>query len=186
MGTKFSLNFVSYLTSIIKGKQLKSYKHKDKNEFAILGLLAYHCRVEKGINMENIDDNTDMGFILGRLFHEYERLQLEANPNVGSTITSKFLSKAITNPLTVFVNLNTQAQKYMDLMKKDDRKAGVAYLINKRISHLLSLIIAQGNVPKKLSVSQQASFVLGQHCQSNLINEIIAQKRLEKVIANEV
>jgi CRISPR-associated protein Csd1 len=186
MGTKFSLNLVSYLTSIIKGKQLKSYKHKDKNEFAILGLLAYHCRVEKGINMENIDDNTDIGFILGRLFHEYERLQLEASPNIGSTITSKFLNKAMTNPLIVFANLNAQAQKYIELMKKDDRKAGIAYVISKRINHLLSLIVAQGAVPKKLSVSQQASFVLGQHCQSNLINEIIAQKRLEKVIANEV
>lgn len=187
IGTKFSLNLVSYLISIIKGKQLKSYKHKDKNEFALLGLLAYHCRVERGINMENIDDNTDVGFILGRLFHEYERLQLEANPNVGSTITSKFLNKAITNPLLVFPSLYTQAQKYIDFMKKDERKAGIAYVINKRINHLLSLIVVQGGVvPKKLSVSQQASFVLGQHCQSNMINEIIAQKRLEKVTTNEV
>jgi hypothetical protein len=82
--------------------------------------------------------------------------------------------------------LNAQAQKYIELMKKDDRKAGISYVISKRINHLLSLIVAQGTVPKKLSVSQQASFVLGQHCQSNLINEIIAQKRLEKVNTNEV
>jgi CRISPR-associated protein Csd1 len=185
-GHQLPLNLVFETLSKLKSKKLGSFLHKDKNEFALLGLLRYYVTKDHQQQMKNseqLPENLDsLGFKLGRLFTEYQELQFEVSPKVNTSITSSHLTMASTHPESVFGFLNINAQKHLDYLRKQD-KLGAYYSIKSRVDDIISLI---PNIPVSLNLKEQCEFMLGMSFQSSLLKEQRIANKAKKEASNEI
>lgn len=185
-GHQLPLNLVFETLNKLKSKKLGSFLHKDKNEFALLGLLRYYVAKDYQQQMkssEQLPENLDsLGFKLGRLFTEYQELQFEVNPKVNTSITSSHLTMASTHPESVFGFLNINAQKHLDYLRKQD-KLGAYYSIKSRVDDIISSL---PNIPVTFNLTEQCEFMLGMSFQSSLLKEQRIANKAKKEVSNEV
>lgn len=102
--------------------------------------------------------NTNIGYVLGRLFAVLEKIQLEANPGINATIRDRYYAAASGTPLTVFGTL--MRLKNHHLAKLDNRGRQINF------EKLLAEIL--GNVkdfPAHLSLADQGRFAVGYYHQ---------------------
>lgn len=109
-------------------------------------------------------NQTDTGYICGRLLAVYENLQYEALGRVNVTVGDRYFSTASTYPLLAFKRLEDLSHAHLKRLRRDKRSAQVA--ITNRISELIELLGAKGgNYPKRLSLEEQGRFIIGYHHQ---------------------
>jgi len=185
-GYQLPVNLVFETLNMFKSKKLGSFLHKDKNEFALLGLLRYYVIKDYQQQMKNSDhlpENLDsLAFKLGRLFAEYQELQFEVSPKVNTSITASHLTMASTHPETVFGFLNINAQKHLDYLRKQDR-LGAYYSIKSRVDDIISSL---PSIPVSLNLTEQCEFMLGMSFQSNLLKEQRIANKAKKEASNEI
>ena len=105
------------------------------------------------------EENAEVGYLLGRLFSMFERLQEEAHrSNLGSTITSRYYSGASTRPQSVF---NALFQLHIHHLKKL-RNPGRVINFKQMIGELLQQV---ETVPAYLNQEQQCLFAVGYYHQ---------------------
>ena len=111
------------------------------------------------LNITLDEDNAQSGYVLGRLFSVFERLQEEAHrTNLSTTITSRYYGGASMRPQSVF---HTLFNLHVHHLRKL-RNPGRVINFRKMIGDLMQKI---GGIPAHLSSDQQCLFAVGYYHQ---------------------
>lgn len=103
----------------------------------------------------------EISYVLGRLFSVLENIQMQANPNINTTIKERYFNSACATPASVFPTLLKLANAHMDKLK-DNTPASIFF--KKKIGSLMEKITMPDEgtpLPNRLSLEEQGAFVLG-------------------------
>ena len=107
------------------------------------------------MSLEN--DNTTLGYCLGRLFATLEKIQEEANPGINATIRDKFYASASSSPNTVFGNLMRLKNHHLSKLLQ-----GRAIYFDKMLGGIIEKVSL---FPSHLSLDEQGQFAIGYYHQ---------------------
>lgn len=111
-------------------------------------------------------ENTNRGYVLGRLFAAYEQVQLAALGKVNATIKDKFYGSASAQPRKVFAMLDSGSANHLSKLGK--QKPGYKVVLEKTIGSIMNMMQpAKDPFPASLSAEEQALFGLGYYHQRN-------------------
>ena len=127
-----------------------------------LALLSQHQHhnQQESFMVEVDKENSDAGYLCGRLFNVLERAQTTAIRNVNATIADRYYGTASTAPGAVFPLLLKGVRAHLHTLNRDRRGARVA--IETDIEEIMSSL---NGFPKTLSLEQQGLFALGYYHQ---------------------
>lgn len=118
-------------------------------------LKAWLTRKKTNYNVNTMldDDNTQPGYVLGRLFAVLQKTQTDGSPNLNRTIMDSFYSSASTTPGVIFPRL-------LKLFRHHVAKLPLGNKIHKekQVQHIMGKLTA---FPKSMSMEQQGLFALG-------------------------
>jgi CRISPR-associated protein Csd1 len=107
---------------------------------------------------EDLDmQQTDVPYLLGRLFAVLERIQQQAQPGINATIRDRYYGAASTTPVSVFTTL--LRLKNAHLKKLGD---GQTAFFERLIGEIMQPLT---DFPRQLALPQQAKFALGYYHQ---------------------
>ena len=99
--------------------------------------------------------NTDIAYLLGRLFAVLEKAQASAIPGANSTIRDRYFGSASATPANVFPTLLRLGQHHI-------KKSNYGGIYDKKIEEIVSDISV---FPKHMSLEQQGMFTIGYYHQ---------------------
>jgi len=118
---------------------------------------------QKEIPMALDLDNTDPGYLLGRLFATLENIQQSAlGRDINATIRDRYYGAASATPASIFPVLVRNAQHHLGRLRKDRR--GAAVNLEKQINEIVDKL--PPNFPKSLRIEAQGRFAIGYYHQS--------------------
>ncbi len=124
--------------------------------------LSKHNSDNKEIPVSLDTDNTDPGYLLGRLFASLESVQRAAlGGKVNATIRDRFFGSASATPASIFPVLMRNAQNHMGKVKKD--RPGLATNLEKQLDEIVGKLSPQ--LPKSLRMESQGRFAIGYYHQ---------------------
>jgi CRISPR-associated protein Csd1 len=138
---------------------------------------ALRVALLKAILIRNLDhkealvafdpDNTNKGYLLGRLFAVYEHVQTAAlGRDVNATIKDKFYGSASAQPRKVFHLLDSGSNNHLSKVGK--QKPGFRVTLERQIGAIMDMMSPSDDpFPASLSSEQQALFGLGYYHQRN-------------------
>ena len=132
------------------------------------GVLARERRLgvkgtEKEVPVSLETDNTDPGYLLGRLFSTLENVQRSAlGGNVNATIRDRYYGSASATPASVFPVLLRNAQHHLSKVRKD--KPGLAVNLEKQIGEIVDRL--GSTFPRSLRIEAQGHFAIGYYHQT--------------------
>ena len=112
---------------------------------------------ERKITMSLDNENTNVGYCLGRLFATLEKIQEEANPGINATIRDKFYASASSSPNTVFGNLMRLKNHHLSKLPQ-----GRAIYFDKMLGGIIEKVSL---FPSHLSLDEQGQFAIGYYHQ---------------------
>ncbi|MBS0170143.1 MAG: type I-C CRISPR-associated protein Cas8c/Csd1 [Nitrospira sp.] len=124
---------------------------------------------EKELLMSLDEDNTDVAYLLGRLFFVLEEAQWAAhstktNPGTNTTIRDRFYGAASATPVTVFPQLLRLYPHHISKAAKSGRK-GIAVRLEKLVDDITSKLPATNPFPSYMAISDQGRFAVGYYHQ---------------------
>lgn len=131
------------------------------------GVLAREYRLGvKGLNEEvpvSLEtENTDPGYLLGRLFATLEVIQQSAlGKDVNATIKDRYFGAASATPANIFPVLIRNAQHHLGRLRKD--KPGAAVNSEKQMGEIIDLL--GSSFPRSLRIEAQGKFAIGYYHQ---------------------
>ena len=102
-------------------------------------------------------ENTNVGYLLGRLFAVLEKVQEEANPGINATIRDKFYASASSTPNAVFGNLMRLKNHHLSKLSQ-----GRSIYFEKLLGEVIAGI---PSFPAHLSLDDQGAFAIGYYHQ---------------------
>lgn len=102
--------------------------------------------------------NTNIGYVLGRLFAVLEKLQKDANPGINATIRDRYYGAASGTPLTAFPNLLRLKNHHLSKLTNE----GTRVYYEKLLTEVLSSV---EDFPAHLSLADQGRFAIGYYHQ---------------------
>jgi CRISPR-associated protein Csd1 len=131
----------------------------------IKSVLIRNFRMEVNVSLD--PENREPGYLLGRLFAAYERIQSAAlGQNVNATIKDKFYSAASTQPRKVFPLLERGSKSHLSKLGKETR--GYQIKLEKTVADIMDAMLPAGDpFPSHLPERQQGLFALGYYHQRN-------------------
>ena len=108
-------------------------------------------------------NNTNTGYLLGRLMALLEKLQTEALGEVNATIVDRYFKRASATPQTVFTHLLKGANSHLKKLRQANR--GRAVFFQKQVDNLVDKLPAIPGLPQRLNLEDQGQFLLGYHHQ---------------------
>ena len=117
-----------------------------------------HPGIKEELKMSLEQNNTNIGYRLGRLFAVLEKVQEEAAPGIHTTIRDRFYGMASSTPATVFSTL--LKLKNHQLSKLDNR--GRAANLERLIGEIIDPI---DHLPAQLPMADQGRFAIGYYHQ---------------------
>ena len=94
------------------------------------------------------------GYLLGRLFAVFEKVQQETHPGLNATITDRFYGAASTNPRTVFAQLMRLNKHHLS----NYERLGLKVVREKEIGEIMNMI---DSFPVFLDLNEQSYFAIG-------------------------
>lgn len=111
-------------------------------------------------------ENTNKGYLLGRLFAVYERIQLAALGDVNASIRDKFYGSASAQPRKVFHMLDSGSANHLSKLGK--QSPGYRVVLERALGSIMNLMQPGADpFPASLSSQEQALFGLGYYHQRN-------------------
>lgn len=160
----------SVMQSILKGlpypatlqqqciRRIRAEQKVTRERAAILKAYINRFNRYKNIKEElsvSLDRNcTNKGYLLGRLFAVFEKVQQDTHPGLNATITDRFYGAASTNPVTVFAQLIKLNQHHLG---NYDNK-GLRIAREKEIGEIMNSI---DSFPAHLNLNEQSQFAIG-------------------------
>ena len=120
-----------------------------------------NLKSKEDLAMSLDENNSNIGYRLGRLFAVLERIQQAANPGINATIRDKFYSAASGTPVTVFGNLMRLKNHHLAKLEN----VGLKTYYEKAITNIMGGIDAEGGFPAHLSLEDQGRFAVGYYHQ---------------------
>jgi CRISPR-associated protein Csd1 len=110
-------------------------------------------------------DNTNRGYLLGRLFATYVKIQEDAlGSSLNSSIKDKYYGAASAQPRKVFRLLDAGSTSHLSRIGRDNPKYRTGH--EKRVGAIMAMMSPGGDpFPTSLSAQEQALFGLGYHHQ---------------------
>lgn len=109
-------------------------------------------------------NNTNQGYVLGRLMAVLERLQQEALNDVNASVVDRYFSGASAAPKSVFVRLLKNARHHVRKLNDSKEKGGVVFLLDRLVDELADRFDPKDDgFPSYLNLEEQGLFVLGYH-----------------------
>ena len=126
-------------------------------------VLIRNLKMEAPVALDR--DNTNKGYVLGRLFAAYEQVQHAAlGGNVNATIKDKFYGAASATPQKVFRTLDAGSQNHFAKLRKQN--PGRAVNLEKTIGSIMELMDPDSDpIPVFLNSGEQALFGIGYYHQ---------------------
>lgn len=157
-GTPYPDTLLQSCIRRIRATQSVSYYHA-----AILKawLNRYHRlyhNLEKEITMALDPTNTTPAYLLGRLFAVLERIQLEAQPGINTTIRDRFFGAATSSPAATFPLLLKLSNYHLSKLDNVGRRINLERLIG-------DICASLQDFPRSLRLHEQALFALGYYHQ---------------------
>lgn len=138
---------VSYIRAAI----LKAYLNRKNRNINYLK----ERELTMGLDLEN----TNQGYLCGRLFAVLERIQEKAQPGINSTIKDRYYGAASTTPITVFSRLLALSNHHREKLS-----TGSKVHFDKLIQEIIYGIDSNG-MPAHLSLDDQSRFAIGYYHQ---------------------
>jgi CRISPR-associated protein Csd1 len=111
-------------------------------------------------------NNTNPGYLLGRLMAVIERLQQTALGDVNATVVDRYFGAASAAPRSVFIRLLKNARHHARKAKEDPAKQGMGHWLDRQLDELCKGFDPEHNgFPAHLSLEEQGLFILGYHQQ---------------------
>ncbi|MBR1614464.1 MAG: type I-C CRISPR-associated protein Cas8c/Csd1 [Treponema sp.] len=159
----------SVMQSILKGlpypatlqqqciRRIRAEQSVTRERAAILK--AYINRLNRQKNIKEVSvaldrTNTNKGYLLGRLFAAFEKVQQDTHPNLNATITDRFYGAASTNPVTVFTQLMRLNRHHLSSYENN----GLKIVREKEIGEIMNAI---DSFPAHLDLNEQSYFAIG-------------------------
>ena len=117
--------------------------------------------VEEELKMSLDENNTNIGYRLGRLFAALEKIQQEANPGINATIRDKFYGAASGTPVAVFGNLMRLKNHHLSKLDSTGRRI----FLERLLGRILDGVDAGTAFPPHLSLEDQGRFAIGYYHQ---------------------
>lgn len=117
--------------------------------------------IKEELNMSLDEQNTNIGYRLGRLFATLEKIQSESHPGINATIRDRFYGSASGTPITVFGNLMRLKNHHLAKLENPGRRVNFERLI----SSILDGVEAKKSFPSHLSLEDQGRFAVGYYHQ---------------------
>ena len=117
--------------------------------------------IKEELNMSLDENNTNIGYRLGRLFATLEKIQQEANPGINATIRDRFYGAASGTPSTVFGNLMRLKNHHLSKLENKGRKI----FFEKLLSQIIDGVEAETSFPSHLPIDDQGRFAVGYYHQ---------------------
>ncbi len=121
---------------------------------AYLNRLNRYKNLPEEISVALDRTNTNKGYLLGRLFAVFEKVQQDTHPGLNATITDRFYGAASTNPVTVFAQLAKLNQHHLSSYDK------TAFRVN-REKEIGEIMNALDFFPAHLDLAEQSQFAIG-------------------------
>ncbi len=116
------------------------------------------------------EDSQEIAYTLGRLFSVLESIQLDANPDINTTIRDKYFNSACASPASVFPLLIKLKNSHIRKIARE--KEGSKRYYEMLLTEIMGKIDAKDAFPQRLSLEEQGKFILGYYHQT--------QKKYEK------
>jgi CRISPR-associated protein Csd1 len=153
--------------------------------FTLLSTILMRIRADKDVNVRRVSilksilvrnfkkevpvafdpDNTNKGYLLGRLFAFYEQVQhAAAGGALNASVKDKYYGSASAQPRKVFPILERGAANHLSKLGK--QKPGWRITLDRQMGDLMNLMSPQDDpFPTSLTADQQALFALGYYHQ---------------------
>ena len=117
--------------------------------------------IKEELKMSLDENNTNIGYRLGRLFATLEKIQQEANPGINTTIRDRFYGAASGTPVAVFGNLMRLKNHHLSKLES----AGRRVFFEKLLGQIIDGVEAKMAFPTHLSLEDQGRFAIGYYHQ---------------------
>jgi CRISPR-associated protein Csd1 len=159
-GTPYPQTLLSSAVRRCRAEQEVNYPRAALLKAVLARESRYYKRNEKEAGMSLDNENTNVGYRLGRLFAVLEKIQEEANPGINATIRDRFYGSASSAPAATFAQL--MKLKNHHLAKLENR--GRAVNFERIIGEIMDGVSASG-FPTHLSLQDQGRFAVGYYHQ---------------------
>ena len=154
-----------YPATILNGVTLRIRAEQNVTRGRAAVIKAYYLRnypteLNKEVYTVNLNETTNVPYLLGRLFSVLEAVQKAANPGINTTIKDRYFNAACATPGMSFPTLLRLSQK--PLRKLND---GLATHYDKQITELMAQLPESG-FPARLSLPDQGKFTIGYYHQT--------------------
>jgi CRISPR-associated protein Csd1 len=127
--------------------------HRRNHHSAHPAAPADHQHFKEELDMQQ----TDVPYLLGRLFAVLERIQQQAQPGINATIRDRYYGAASTTPVSVFTTLLRLKNAHLKKLS-DAQTAYFERLIG-------DIMLPLTDFPRQLALPQQAKFAIGYYHQ---------------------
>lgn len=122
-------------------------------------LKAYINRINRNKGIKEVSvaldrNEENKGYLLGRLFAVFEKVQQDTHPGLNATITDRFYGAASTNPVTVFTQLMRLNRHHLSSYENN----GLKIIREKEIGEIMNMI---DSFPAHLDLNEQSYFAIG-------------------------
>lgn len=120
---------------------------------------------ERSLQVALNRENTNKGYVLGRVFAVMERAQTAAVGEVNATIRGRFIGAASSAPARVYRSLFNNYEHHIEKLMKTKAKAGLGVFLDREFNEAMKLLEASGDeiLPATLSMNDQVNFFVGYH-----------------------
>lgn len=157
-GTPYPMALLASAVRRNKAEREVTYGRASLIKAVLVRDTRYYKKREKEVGMALDKDNSNSGYLLGRLFAVLERAQELANPGINATIKDRFYGSASSTPLTAFPRL--LKLKNHHISKLENR--GAAVNLEKQIGEIMEMV---SDFPALLSLQDQGRFSIGYYHQ---------------------
>jgi CRISPR-associated protein Csd1 len=110
-------------------------------------------------------EETNQGYLLGRLMAIFEKAQQEALGNVNSSVLDKYLNTALAAPQMVYTAMLLLHKKHL---AKSDFNKGRAIYFDKLVGDIMEEFDSTG-FPQTLNAEDQGRFIVGYYHQNHYL-----------------
>ena len=118
----------------------------------------YYKKNEKEITMTLDSQNSNPGYLLGRLFATLEKIQEEASPGINATIRDRFYGSASATPASAFPHLMKLKNHHLGKLENRGRAVNLEKII-------IDIMVGLTDFPAHLCLHDQGRFAIGYYHQ---------------------